>query len=212
MTRSAALFLVGEFSFYRAGVIRTPRTAGRDEAIFRRWLEADVDPKQLSVSPLGADGQRAVLAFVRTLRSFDEILTQTGRRHLLLVQPDQSLRDPRVLGDPERALFNYYMSLHNLAVNAFAKATHAETNRQFQGDPNVRSMDSLHQAAEWTLVDHCHFTVAANRHIAEEIAEFILSGGRTTPFASRSAQVRSDDSAPNRSASREILVPPPISD
>jgi len=44
-------------------------------------------------------------------------------------------------------------------------------------------MYAVHDWEDWVFLDYCHFSESANRKIADEIANFILSNGKDKPFA-----------------------------
>jgi hypothetical protein len=99
------------------------------------------------------------------------------------VQPYLSLRATSHLGRTERALYNYSDRQTNRDMDAFMRSVHERlAARPLAGAPVV-SMSPLHRSREWIFLDYCHLTARANELIARELAEFILSGGRSRHFA-----------------------------
>jgi hypothetical protein len=179
MRNSALAFLAGEALFFRSGIIRTPRNARQDPAILERWTGAAL--ARPSSSPIQEQGTRAADAYLETLLEFDAELEKDGRRHLLLVQPHLSWRDPTRLGRVERAVWNYYF--HSTPTrSAFLGELHARARGL--GRPSIVSMQALDGWPEWVFVDYCHFSAEANRRIAAELARAILSDGAERPFES----------------------------
>jgi hypothetical protein len=124
-----------------------------------------------------------VAAWERELVGFHRDQEAAGQRHLLLVQPEVTARDPGRLTDPvERAVYNYTLHTRGGEGDPFMAALHRRAQALHDHIPEVVSMAAVTAWPGWVFVDYCHFTADANRRIAEEIGRHILSDGAYRPF------------------------------
>lgn len=172
MSRSAVTFLLGETLFFRTGLVRVPRNREQDREALARWRGVDKPFRHRDESP---GTERAVSEFLRELIEFDEELTGAGQRHLLLIQPELSLRSASQLGPTERALRNYYASLNGGFDHVFLRAVHDRVREQLGGRDDVQSLASFHERPGWVFLDNCHLTSEANGWIAEVVADRITA-------------------------------------
>lgn len=168
MSRSALAYAAGEFVFFRSGLVRTTRRTPREEAVVQRWMG---EPRTARVAPPTAGESRAVAEFFATARAFRHDLAAAGTPHLLLVQPELSLRRVERLGVPERALYNYYLAERGGVQHTFMRRLHEAVEAEAGG--GVLSLASLHDEEGWLLLDNCHLTREANRRIATRVADHI---------------------------------------
>ncbi|OGV35026.1 MAG: hypothetical protein A2020_10865 [Lentisphaerae bacterium GWF2_45_14] len=180
MRNSALAFLVGEYVFFKSGIIRNAKNVKQDSNVLGYWLNQD-KAKKAAVSNANADNLRAVASFMRELEKFNNILKYDGQNYLLLVQPHLSMRNPEKLKDVELAVYHYRLSTNSM-VDPFMPSIHGETIKNYAENKNVVSMNAMHSWDGWIFVDYCHFSEQANKRIAEEIASFILSGGKQDIF------------------------------
>ncbi len=179
MRNSALFYLLGEYLFFRSGIIRTPLNSDQDKDIFKYWLNQKtptVNPSSSSPNPVR---ERAVQDFLRNLELFHQTLKYDKQKHLLLVQPCLNLRNPKKVKGVEKALYNYL----NSNSHPFLDSVHQFVQKKYANTPQVQSMDQVHQWEEWVFVDYCHFTKQANQRIAEELKAFILSKEEIYPFS-----------------------------
>lgn len=176
MSRSAVLFLLGDWLYFDTNLLRHAYGTPQDPALVERWSTLDPPPEIPDAVEDPAAHERAVLEFLRQLRLFDQALEADGRPHLLLVQPHLSLRDPERLGSPERSLWHYQMNETGWRRDAFLEEVHARVAAA--APRSIVPMDEVHRWPEWVFVDYCHFTAEANERIAREIAGEILGKGR----------------------------------
>ena len=182
MRNSSFSFLFGERLLLGAGIIRNPAEARRDLEVFEHWLRKDGPPQDgLEIEP-GPDRSRAVDRFLEALRDFDRELAADGQRHLLLVQPHLSLRDPSQAMPIERALLNYYAHRRDPGMDFFMQSLHRRIAADFASSRQIVSTDALHDSSRWIFLDDCHLALDANEIIAREISRHILSDGAYKPF------------------------------
>jgi hypothetical protein len=105
------------------------------------------------------------------------------QKHLLLVQPHMFHRDTSILGNEEKAVNHYYRSAFQDSVKHLylmrLYEQFAATNIFYK---NIISMESAHYWPGWIFVDYCHFTAPANKKIAGEIYNYIVSDGNRKIF------------------------------
>jgi len=186
MRNSALCFLVGEYFFFRSGIIRNTKNTRQDEATIRLWLQQTenlnpVDSNKTELPDPEAQ-RRAEEEFLRHLWSFHQILSQDQQKHLLLIQPHLTLKAPDKFTRIEHALVNYYRSVFPEYPHSFIKAIYDRVHLDFDANPHIITMDAVHHWDEWIFVDYCHFTREANRKIAQEIGHYIVSEGNYIPF------------------------------
>jgi len=180
MSNSALAFLVGEYVFFKSGIIRNAKNTKQDREIFEYWLKQNAGRKALPAD-IEPDTQRAVASFMRELEKFNFALKYDEQKYLLLIQPHLSLRDPEKLKDIELAVYHYKLST-SPCIDPFMRAIHEKVLKNYADNKNIVSMDAVHYWDSWVFVDYCHFSEQANRKIASEIAAFILGGGTVNIF------------------------------
>ena len=120
-----------------------------------------------------ADNERALTTFYAQLKQFDSLLTTNHHPHVLYIQPHLAFRDTTKLNKTEWALYNYYAAMYNDSVhNTFKRSVY---NAPGALPANCRLLTSLHDWDQQLFVDYCHFTLQANEHIAEIMAQDILA-------------------------------------
>lgn len=180
MRNSAFMFLIGEYLFFRSGIIRSGKNIRQDKETIEYWLLKN--PAGSSVNKtLSHENNRAVNEFLKNLWLFHQTLSYDGQKHLLLIQPHLSMRCPAKLKNTERAVYNYF-SRSGGGINPFMKAVYERIPAEFQTVSQIATMDSLHYSDKWIFVDYCHFSGEANGEIAAEISKHILSEGKYKPF------------------------------
>lgn len=124
-------------------------------------------------APPAPDSERALKAFYEELRQFDSLLTANGHPHRLYIQPHLAFRDTARMNVMEKALFNYYAASYNDSThNTFKRTIYNAANVL---PPQARILSGLHDWDRQVFVDYCHFTLQANEHIAEIMANDILT-------------------------------------
>lgn len=180
MAHSGLGYLVGEYLYFHTNLLNGAVDVPQDPQLLQHWLTTET---QWSSPPEEDAGvRRAVEEYLRNLARFRETLAGDGQKHLLLLQPYLSMRDPAKLGDVERACFHYLKVAGSPQPAAFMGALHREVARRFPPGGSVYSMDGVHRWDGWVFVDYCHFTADANRRIAEEISRYLLQDGSYRPF------------------------------
>jgi lysophospholipase L1-like esterase len=179
MRNSAAMFLAGEYLFFKTNVIRNARNTRQDPQVLRTWLAR---VPSLAPAQGSAAVERARAEFLVNIRLFDEEIRHDGRKHLLLVQPHVSLREPAAVTGVERAVFNYYMHGSAGRPDAFMSSVYQRSVGARIESEDVVYMDAVHDWPGWVFVDYCHFSKEANRRIAQALATHILTDGRERAF------------------------------
>lgn len=187
MSRSAFFFLAGELAFFRAGIIRNPGNTEQDPEVLAFWLRKGAHQPPDRAGQDDAGETRAVDAFFQQLEAFRRALLADGQKHLLLIQPHLSLRNPGKMTEIERGLYNYYTHTDLSSGERFIKTIHATLAARFPHDGAVFSIRAAHEREGWFFLDYCHLTSEANRLIATELAERILhrEGDSAPTFAGR---------------------------
>lgn len=180
MRHSALAFLVGEYVFFKSGIIRNAKNVKQDQKVFEYWL-AQNNGSTVSPANPTPENLRAAASFMRELEKFNHLLKYDGQNYLLLVQPHLTLRNPAKLKDIELAIYHYRLSV-SPTTDSFMSAISTGVKTKYPADKHVVSMDAVHNWDDWVFVDYCHFSKEANTKIAGEIAEFILSGGKADIF------------------------------
>ena len=180
MRNSAMAFLVGEYVFFKSGIIRNAKNVNQDRKIFEYWLDQHKGQKAAQPNP-NPDNLRAADSFMRELEKFNHTLKYDGQHYLLLIQPHLSMRNPDKLKDVELAIYHYRLSTAPF-VDPFMNVVYKDVREKYSADKHVVPMDAMHGWDNWVFVDYCHFSKEANTKIAGGIADFILSGGKADIF------------------------------
>lgn len=180
MAHSGLGYLFGEYCYFHTNLLNGAVDVSQDSQLLAHWTATDT---QWSSPPAEDAGvRRAVDEYLRNLARFEDTLAGDKLKHLLLVQPYLSMRDPAKLGEVERACFHYLKVAGSPQPAAFMGALHREVPLRFPAGGSVYAMDGVHRWDGWVFVDYSHFTADANRRIAEEIARYILNDGVYRPF------------------------------
>jgi len=182
MSRSAFFYVVSEALFYKAGIISNTHETQQDTKVFERWL--NTIPPTLAPKPCNTSRQRAVDEYFKHIDAFRHDLTKNGQRNLLLIQPDVTARKPDRLKSVEKAVYNYTLHYTGGRPNEFLADLHRRAQLMTPVMPELISMSSVASWRTWVFVDYCHFTAQANRRIAQEICDHIVSDGAYVPFSS----------------------------
>lgn len=181
MRHSALCYLIGEFIFFRTGIMRNKINTQQDPAVLQKWVNQDPVPGK--PNPLEASIQQKVDHFIRNLREFEAVMAADNQKHLMLLQPETSMRDPgAITNKTEKAVYNYYFSGRVATPLDFMYQLHKKAAYEFAGSKTIFPMTSLYTSPKWVFVDYCHFSREANEDIADSIAQYILSGGTSRPF------------------------------
>lgn len=170
-SHSAFINQLKQYSFDYRFSNRLARNKKADYPARKSWGNKPLGTVRFAAPNAGI--QRAIEAFYATQAAFDSLLTANGHRHDLYIQPHLAFRDTAKMNLTERALFNYYTATYNDSLQNSFKRTILHTTKQLS--LNSWWMTHLHQSSGQVFVDYCHFTRAANEHIAESFARSILS-------------------------------------
>ncbi len=181
MSRSAAIFFLGESLFFKTGIIRTASNSRADPEIMEYWLAQNpvinvIAPEFMKVREARVD------EFYRDLMIFQKTLERDGVNHLLLIQPHLTLRDREKMTGKERALNNYYLARTEGRSPHHMQTLYQRIPEEVTASKHIFPMETFHHEDGWLFVDYCHFTEEANRRCADEIAKYILSEGNHQPF------------------------------
>lgn len=181
--KSAALFLLAEYIYYRTDLIRPAVGTGPDPQQVQYWLlqSGQVASRSSDISP---DIVTSADKFFSNVLLFNSILEFYGQKHLLLIQPALILRDNSRMPDVERAAFNLLINPSKgfEVNNAFMEYLYGNIPESIVNSDAISPMPAVHDWEGWVFLDYCHFSVAANQRIADGIAKFILSDGKIKPF------------------------------
>lgn len=181
VTRHSALFLIlKQQLFYLKLGGRSAKNTRNDFPERKHWLQQPAKPLLFDTTDPRVN--KAVDRFIQSLYTFDSYLQERHQKHLLLVQPFLPFRDSTVFTPEEKALFHYFTAEKNdLAQNQFMKSVYDSVNNRTL-PMTIQPMTTVNTWSGWTLVDYCHFTTAANRRIAERLAEYIIKDGSVKIF------------------------------
>jgi lysophospholipase L1-like esterase len=181
MSHSAFLNKLYKYIYFKHELIRTNENTNSSWKIKNKWTHEK--NKKIAYTNQNPDIINAVKAFNSHLTAFTEKLEEDKQNHILLIQPYASLRDTNKLIGTEKAVYNYFTNFSNKdTTNTFIKILHEKTKEDFKFDSKVFSMNAVHHWNGWVFVDYCHFTKEANKRIAREIFESIISNGNYIPF------------------------------
>ena len=172
-------FLKQKLFHFKEG-IRMNKMLKQDFPLRKKWADSNV----VSIQPFIANENviRAVDSFSYWLLKYDAALTSAHRKHLLLLQPHMAFRDTSNLSLTEKAANHYYRAtFQDNNKQAFLN----EIYKRFSTDTlhhDIVPMLSVHHWPGWVFVDYCHFSDEATGKIAAEMAQYILSDGKTTIF------------------------------
>lgn len=144
-----------------------------NQTIQKKWLNTHPLPLKYGTSDKDADN--AVDSFFVTLENFRSLLIHDNQKHLLLIQPHLSLRNPRKIQELEKAVYSYYSTLDNyIPTNYYYQTVYEKARRKYPSDSSIFLMDWVHESKDWAFVDYCHFTAEMNQKIAEQIGKYII--------------------------------------
>lgn len=119
-------------------------------------------------------------AFLKEISAFETRLKQDGKKYLFLAQPYLAFRDSSQLTSEERALNNYLRKVeYDKYKLTFLRKVYDTIDVISKSDVHIQNMTGPLKWPGWTFVDYCHFTRGANEKIAYELANFIISDGKS---------------------------------
>jgi hypothetical protein len=144
------------------------------------WASKRIVP--IKYAAISTDIKKAATTFRNRILEYDSTLNALQQNHLLLIQPQMCFRDTSVLSDTEKAVSNYYRTVYQDSIK---QAYLAAVYDFFLNDTlhkNIIPMNSVHYWPGWVFVDYCHFTKEAEKKIAAEISNYIVSNGSLQIF------------------------------
>jgi hypothetical protein len=121
--------------------------------------------------------------YYNNLLLFRKALESHKQKHLLLIQPATILRNPVHMPDIERAIFNLLTNPPKEPGRfAYLKYLYNNFPESITLANTIFPMSAVHNSEGWVFLDGVHFSESANRKIAVEISNFIISDGVDKPF------------------------------
>ncbi len=183
---SAFFYLVGEYIYYKSGLLEAPLNTPADPNEKEFWLKRPMEappitPEILSQAP--NETKVSYNGFIRDLSLFQKELELDGQKHLLLIQPELKMRNLSKMPAVERAVYNLMETLAGEREGIGLKQyLHTLFPKIHFSSKNIFSMAAAHDWDGWIFVDYCHFSKEANKKISKEIAKFIETNGTYHPF------------------------------
>jgi hypothetical protein len=188
---SAFVYLVGEYLYYKSGMLEAPLNEPPDPKEKAFWLSRPKESPTVTPEKLKLASRKTKVSFkgfIRDLSVFHDKLENDGQKHLLLVQPLLKMRNLSKMPEVERSAFNLLESITATEGEiGYERYLYSLLPENLPVSKNIFSMAAVHDWEGWVFVDHCHVTKETNKRIAKEIARFIETGGSYQPFPVSSA-------------------------
>lgn len=179
--RSAFINSLKQKLFYIKRNYRLEKAKKNDYPIRTKWMNSLAPPVKYAM--LSNDIERGIESFTFWLSKYDSTLTARNQKHLLLIQPHMFLRDTTVLINAEKAVNHYYRTVYQDSLKqTFLRSIYNHFSFMDSIHKNIVTMNAVESWPGWVFVDYCHFTDDANRKIAKEIYNYIISDGKVIPF------------------------------
>jgi hypothetical protein len=183
---SAFAYLVGEYIYYKSGVLEAPLNTPSDPKEKEYWLNRPMEAPSITpkkVAQASNETKASFNGFIRDLSLFQKKLELDGQKHLLLIQPELKMRNISKMPAVERATYNLMETIAGKR-NGIELEQNLHTlfpENRFKSK-NIFSMAAVHDWDGYVFVDYCHFSKEANKKIVREIAKFIETQGAYQPF------------------------------
>jgi hypothetical protein len=177
--RPASYFLLSRYVYNFRENKRVDNVLDSVNYFREKWLK---QPSSLKKTPVDKSIEHAVTSFFENLVDYKNTLQKQQQNYLLLIQPHISQRDTTKLEDTEKATYNYYLDQQKSTMNTFYELTYEKIGKKTGPENNIYLMKNVSAWSGQVFVDYCHFTKEANKKIAAEISQYILSESNDRPF------------------------------